>query len=253
MARTIAQAATAQAWEITLMAGVMATAPMALSTDGLEWAAGTLSGASKSVPSGTNPVLLVHGLAVTKSCWFHLVRVLRTKGAIVATMSYSPFGASVEKLADQLADKVDQILADTGAEKINLVGHSMGGLVIAQALADGRLRGRVDTVVSIGTPFGGSPWASVVPLADSLRALRPGSPLLRRLHTAHVPEGVQWVAFAASLDMVVPKRRAVPDFCPARRVTVDDVGHLGMLHSHKVVDRIADALPTLRRPQSQAA
>ena len=61
-------------------------------------------------------------------------------------MSYTPVGTSVQQLAERLVAEVEQLLSRTGADKVHLVGHSLGGVVIAQALADGRLAGRVDTV-----------------------------------------------------------------------------------------------------------
>jgi triacylglycerol lipase len=250
LAEKVGQTVTAQAWEMTLSAAVMALTPLVL-TSGLECSFGVLGTASKGTPPGTNPVVLVHGLANRKSCWSPVTRALRDRGVVVVTMSYPLFGVSIEELADQLAAEVQTVLADTGAEQVHLVGHSMGGLVIAQALTDARLSGRVDTVVTIGTPFGGSPLARVLPVSETVRALRCGSPLLRRLRGVRVPDGIRWVAFTAALDVVVPGDRAVPGFLAAQIVTVDDVGHLGLLHSRKAVDPIIAALPA--RPESRAA
>jgi alpha-beta hydrolase superfamily lysophospholipase len=65
-------------------------------------------------------------------------------------------------------------LSLNAADKVHLVGHSLGGVIIAQAVADPRLDGRVDTVITLGSPFGGSPWAEVLPLFEIVRALRRG-------------------------------------------------------------------------------
>ena len=46
------------------------------------------------------------------------------------------------------------MLSQTGADKVHLIGHSLGGVVIAQAIASGRLTGKVDTVVTLGSPLG---------------------------------------------------------------------------------------------------
>ncbi|MDQ1670252.1 MAG: triacylglycerol lipase, partial [Actinomycetota bacterium] len=176
-------------------------------------------------------------------------RALRAQGVTVDAINYLPFGTSVEVLADRLAVKVASLLSETGADKVHLVGHSLGGVVIAQAFADGRLTGQVDTVVTIAAPFGGSPWASLLPLGATLRALRDGSPLLRRLAASPLPDGVQWVAFTATLDVMVPGRRSVPAQAGVQTVTVSDVGHVGLLLSQQVVDRIVDALPIDRRAE----
>lgn len=46
--------------------------------------------------------------------------------------------------------------ADAGDLKVDLVGHSMGGLVITEYLGQKRRRAQVDKVATIGTPFLGS-------------------------------------------------------------------------------------------------
>jgi pimeloyl-ACP methyl ester carboxylesterase len=161
----------------------------------------------------------------------------------VDAISYTPFGTSVERLADRLAVEVERMLSQTGADKVHLIGHSLGGVVIAQAIASGRLAGKVDTVVTLGAPFGGSPWAHLAPFGAIVRALRGGSPLLRRLASAPVPEGVRWLAITATLDVVVPGVRSVPAHADVETMKFDGVGHLGMLLSPRVVRRIVEALP----------
>jgi triacylglycerol lipase len=193
------------------------------------------------------PVLLVHGFGGTTSSWYFIARALVAKGLTVDAMTYTPFGTSVEQLADRLAAEVDRMLSRTGADKVHLVGHSLGGVVIAQAIASGRLAGKVDTVVTLGAPFGGSPWAHLVPFGAIVRALRGGSPLLRRLASAPVPEGVRWLAITATLDVVVPGVRSVPAHPAVETVAISGVGHLGMLLSPQVVGSIVAALPTNRQ------
>lgn len=240
--RTMGRAAIAQARELGLMTAVAALAPL-LRAAQEDKRTGDVLAPVEVRPASGRPVLLVHGFGGTKSGWFALTRALRDQGVSVHAMSYSSFGTSVEQLAEQLEAKVVSLRRETGADKVHLVGHSLGGVVIAQAFADGRLRGQVDTVVTIAAPFGGSPWARLLPLGAIVRALREGSPLLRRLAVAPAPEDVRWLAFTATLDIIVPGRRAVPPQSGAQTVSVDDVGHLGLLLSRQVVSRIVDALP----------
>ena len=160
----------------------------------------------------------------------------------VDAMTYAPVGNSVEQLADKLVAHVQTMLYQTGADKVHLVGHSLGGVIIAQAMSDPRLNGRVETVITLGSPFGGSPWAGVLPVVDMVRALRAGSPLLTRLASKPLPEGVRWFSVTAALDVVVPGRRSVPLHSQAETITIEDVGHLGMLLNRRVIGYITDAL-----------
>jgi pimeloyl-ACP methyl ester carboxylesterase len=195
-------------------------------------------------PLRARPVLLVHGLGATEACWSAVGRALEVRGMTVDAINYRPFGTSVEQVALGLAVRVADLLARTGSDKVHLIGHSLGGLVIAQALADGHLAGQVDAVVTIGTPFRGSPWAYLCPFGSMIRALRDGSPLLRRLAETPVPDGVRWIAVSSSLDVIVPGHRAVPSHAGVRSVMVDDAGHSGMLLSRQVVNLIMAELPS---------
>lgn len=130
-----------------------------------------------AVPRRPRPVLLVHGLGGRKSSWSIVARALRDRGLIVDAIAYAPFGTSIEQLADRLVVEVERILSRTGAHKLHLVGHSLGGVVIAQAISSGRLNGRIDTVITLGSPFGGSPWAKVLPFGAIVPALQKDSPL----------------------------------------------------------------------------
>jgi triacylglycerol lipase len=239
---TVAGAAMVQANEVAMLMSVAAMAPLRLVGGGIESASGLTPHAKARTAPTTRPVLLVHGLGGTKSSWSLVAQTLSARGLTVDAIAYAPLGTSVEQLADRLVAEVKRILSRTGADKVHLVGHSLGGVVIAQAIADGGLDGLVDTVVTLGSPFGGSPWAGLLPFVEIVRALRPGSPLLQRLASAPVPDGVRWLAVTAALDIIVPGLRSVPSHAQVETITVNGVGHLGMLLSHQVIGCITAAL-----------
>ena len=188
------------------------------------------------------PVLLVHGLGGTTSGWLAVADALRAHGLNVAAISYRSFRTSLEQLAQELADTVQSLQVETGAEKVHLVGHSLGGVVIAQALADGLLAGRVDSVVTIAAPFGGTPWANLLPLGAVVRALRQGSPQLGRLARAHAPREVRWLAITAGSDRVVRGHRSLPTHAEVETAEVRGVGHLGLLQNPQVISQVVSAI-----------
>jgi triacylglycerol lipase len=240
-AQTIARAAMVQAYEAALLLSVVATAPVRLIRGDGE-SANRMSPNEKTHAARTIPVLLVHGFGGDKSSWTLVAQALCERGLTVEAMTYPPVGISVEQLANRLVAEVARTLSRTGADKVHLVGHSLGGVVIAQAISDPRLNGRVDTVITLGSPFGGSPWAGVLPVIEIVRALRPGSPLLRRLASTPLPDDVRWLSVTAALDIIVPGLRSVPPHALVETITVDGVGHLGMLVSRRVIACIAEAL-----------
>ncbi len=239
--QSIARAATVQAHEAALLLSVVAMAPVRLVRGDGE-SANSVSPRAKAHAASNRPVLLVHGFAGAKSSWTLVAHALSSRGLTVDTMSYGPVGNSVEQLADRLVAEVERTLSRSGAEKVHLVGHSLGGVIVAQALSDPRLNGRVDTVITLGSPFGGSPWAGMLPVIEMVRALRPGSPLLRRLASTPLPDGVRWLSVTAALDIIVPGLRSVPSHTQVETITVNGVGHLGMLLSRRVIECVAAAL-----------
>ena len=96
-------------------------------------------------------------------------------------MNYSPLTTDVRAAAAQLAEEVEELVAETGYERIHVVGHSLGGLIARYYVT--RLGGdeRVHTLVTLGTPHGGT-YTRVrrADHADAAR-LRPGSGLMREL------------------------------------------------------------------------
>ena len=76
---------------------------------------------------------------------------------------------------------------------VNLIGYSMGGLVVREAL---RQAPELDTrnVVLLHSPHRGSLNGHLLPMLAACRDMRPGSPFLRRLEEApwNVPTLVTW-------------------------------------------------------------
>jgi triacylglycerol lipase len=243
--QTVRRAAVVQANEAAMMMSTVAMAPVRMLGGSYDTASSSLTVKALTAPT-TRPVLLVHGFAGTKSSWALVANALKARGVAVEAMSYPPLGTSVQQLAERLVAEVERILMATGTDKVHLVGHSLGGVVIAQAIADSRLTGRIDTVITLGSPFGGSPWAGVLPFLEIVRELRAGSPVLRRLASAPLPDGIRWLSLTAALDIIVPGVRAVPSHPQAETITFEGVGHLGMLVSRQVIGCIAAELCTRR-------
>ena len=77
------------------------------------------------------PILLVHGAGFRDLkipvYWGRIPRVLREHGAEVF-FGEQDCWASTETNAHALCERIDAICAQTGAEKVNIIAHSKGGL-----------------------------------------------------------------------------------------------------------------------------
>lgn len=187
------------------------------------------------------PVVLVHGMVDNRSVFTVMRRGLRHRGfSSVCTYNYSPLVQDVREAADQLGAHLEQVCRDTGHERVHVVGHSLGGLVaryLVQRLDDSR----VASLVTLGSPHGGSLWAHALP-TPLARQLRPGSPLIDELRLPAPGRDTPITAVYSDLDqLVVPSsagRVDHPDLC-ARNVLVRGVGHMSLPIHRGVVEEVA--------------
>lgn len=84
---------------------------------------------------------------------------LRDNGARVFNTSASAFNTS-EARGEQLLSQVRTVLAVTGAQKVNLIGHSHGGF--SARYVAGVIPGNVASVTTIGSPVKGTPVGNLM-------------------------------------------------------------------------------------------
>jgi pimeloyl-ACP methyl ester carboxylesterase len=200
------------------------------------------------VEAAGTPILLVHGMIDNRSIFTLLRRGLVRRGfGRVVSINYSPRTTDVGVAAAHLAEEVEALVAETGYERIHVVGHSLGGLIARYYVT--RLGGdaRVHTLVTLGTPHGGTFNAYALP-SHLCSQLRPDSSLMREL-TAAVPGcRTRFVAYWSDLDqMVFPQRNARlvhPDLM-IRNVEIHAVGHMSLPISGDVVRGISTTLAHL--------
>lgn len=107
------------------------------------------------------PLVLVPGMLgfvrlLLYPYWFGIVKALRRGGAQVFAVQVSPLHSS-EMRGEQLLLIIEDICRRTGAQKVNLLGHSQGALSVRYAAA--KRPDRVASVTSIAGPNHGSELA----------------------------------------------------------------------------------------------
>ena len=132
-------------------------------------------------PTDGNPVVLVHGAGSRAAVnWFTLSPLLVNAGRRVFAIDYGNYGHGVitrgsggvgdtARCAAELAAYVDRVIEATGQAKVDLVGHSFGGLVIQYYLK--RLGGhaKVDRVVGLAPTFHGTTFNGLLRLSVGRR------------------------------------------------------------------------------------
>ena len=188
------------------------------------------------------PVLLVHGLVDNRSIFAVMRRSLRRRGfASVCSWNYSPLLRDVAKAADDLGAHIERICAQTGHDKVHVVGHSLGGLIARYHVQRQGGDRRVDSLVTLGTPHGGSVLAHALP-TPLVRQLRPGSTLLTELAEPVERCSTRITAVYSDLDQLVLPTSAGrcdhPDL-HARNILVRGVGHMSLPIHRGVLDQVA--------------
>ncbi|MFI7588226.1 lipase family alpha/beta hydrolase [Spongisporangium articulatum] len=198
--------------------------------------------------AATTPILLVHGMLDNRAIFALLIRRLRAFGFTrVVTLNYSPITNDIRAAAEGLAAAVEELVGETGYERIHIVGHSLGGLIARYYVQ--RLGGdeRVHTLVTLGTPHHGSLAAHVIP-ANLGRQLRPGSDLFEELDEPARGCRTRFLAFWSDIDqLVVPHDNARLNHrdLTVRNELVHGVGHLSLPINGDVVQRVSQALSEL--------
>ena len=108
------------------------------------------------------PILLVHGVFFRDfryvNYWGRIPRELQRNGAALY-YGQQQSAAAVEDSGRELAERIRQILAETGCEKVNIIAHSKGGLDSRAAIAHQGMAPYVASLTTINTPHRGCIFA----------------------------------------------------------------------------------------------
>lgn len=108
------------------------------------------------------PILLVHGVFFRDfrffNYWGRVPRELEDNGAKVFYGNH-PSAASIADSAAFLKTRIAEILAETGAKKVNIIAHSKGGLDCRYAIAKLGIGDSVASLTTVNTPHRGCLFA----------------------------------------------------------------------------------------------
>jgi len=189
-----------------------------------------------------NPVVLLHGFAMNRTNWIWLGRRLARRGIgpLYATSYFSP--QSVRRSAEHLARFVDRVCAREKCDHVDIVGHSLGG-VVARYYVE-RLGGarKVGRVVTIGSPHNGTIIARLGALFPSARETLQNSSFYTELGPLARREHIAFTSVWSRADAISEPPES-SSIAPAGEDCVfEDLGHLSLLLSPRVLDTVAQRL-----------
>lgn len=186
------------------------------------------------------PVLLLHGMFHNRACWLATEYRLRRAGfGAILSINLPPW-EDLESHVDRVAAAVAELRQETGSEQVDIVGHSMGGIVARSYLHRYGAAARVRRCVLIATPNSGSKLA---PFALSRQALSvlPGSAFLQELAAAPWPAGTDLRVILSRHDNIVqPWENARLEGAPT--LELDGIGHNTLLYHPGVADTVLKIL-----------
>lgn len=232
--------------ELIVLTGHLAAYPFGLTQERRTPHRPPRSGSLPGSPAAERPVVLLHGFIDNRSVFVLLRRALARNGRRhLASLNYSPLTRDLRTAAGLLGRHVEEICARTGQREVDIVGHSLGGLIARYYVQ--RLGGdhRVRTLVTLGTPHGGTAVAPGAGLHPLVRQMRSGSPLIEELRRPAPGCRTRFVSFWSELDqMMVPVGTACVDHpdLDAVNVRVTGIGHLALPVHPAVAAAVHEAL-----------
>ena len=185
---------------------------------------------------------------------------LQNAGYDVTLLTYPDYGfGDIHANAVLLRNTVNAVKARTGASKVDLVAHSMGGLVSRDYVKTLGGSSSVDSLIMMGTPNYGTNLAKIAQFffggscigITACQQMATGSSYLNSLNAGDDTIGsVRYTSIATKVDEIVfpyttaylakdgnIANLAVQDKCWARFP-----GHLGLILDGAVADGVKDAL-----------
>ncbi|MFH8370188.1 esterase/lipase family protein [Streptomyces sp. NPDC018031] len=224
-----------------------------------------------ALPSGANdwscrpdaahpePVILVHGTIENRyAAWAGLAPRLKEAGYCVYALNYGGLAgapvqgtASMNTSARTLGAFVDKVTAETGAARVDLVGHSQGGLLARHYLKSLGGAGKAHRLVALSPPNHGTTFSGMThlsnPVSDlltgaacaSCREQMAGSDFLQTLNGGgETHPDVRYTVIATTRDQVVTPyvsaflapagnvtNHRLQDFCPFEDAGHNDLGY----------------------------
>jgi triacylglycerol lipase len=156
--------------------------------------------------SHVDPILFVHGYTSNASTWNTTIARFEADGWESNRLFAYTFSSTKSNalIAQDVAARVNEIKAATGAPKVDIITHSMGGLSSRYYLKNLGGTAHVDDWVSLAGPNHGTTWAYGCFFFSPCNQMIPGSSFLNQLNSGdETPGAVNYGTFWSSCDELI--------------------------------------------------
>jgi pimeloyl-ACP methyl ester carboxylesterase len=214
-----------------------------------EWGAAALLSAARPAgffplpgarTRGPRPIIVLHGYAMNRANFLPLAcRLSRAGLGPIFGFEYWTLGRTAAA-AKQLSWFVDDVREATGADQVDVIGHSMGGVVGRYYVSLAGGDGIVKNLVTLGSPHSGTDL-SLFGIGHITRELVLGSSLVTRLSMTPPPAKTRVTVVWSRGDAMVPSARQLA-LSGADLIVYPDLGHVTLLTSRRVADAVIERL-----------
>jgi pimeloyl-ACP methyl ester carboxylesterase len=186
------------------------------------------------------PVLFLHGYFCNRALWRSMAKVLAARGHASSAINLEPVYGSIDDYATSINHAVRRLQARTGAPRIALVCHSMGGLA-ARAYLRANGDSAIAKVITLGTPHQGTFLARFGHGKNALQ-MRQMSSWLEDLAASESQQrrGLFTIMLSHQDNIVSPQ--AVQVLEGAQTVEFSGMGHVAMVYDARVQAAVLKAL-----------
>lgn len=185
------------------------------------------------------PVLCLHGITQTGSNLWGIRRALEARGRPTRAVSFGRWPAGRQHLVGLLGPEIERLAERSPTGRVDVVAHSLGGVVLRLVLADRPdLAPRIGRVVTLGSPHGGTASLRGLPLGKAVHRLGRRSPLLAGLPSIPA-DHITTVAAEPDLIVYPASTCHLPG---SRRVDLLGVGHCGLITRPEAIAAVVHAL-----------
>jgi pimeloyl-ACP methyl ester carboxylesterase len=165
-------------------------------------AQGTLAAKAPAQRVG-NPIIEVPGYLDLPAFFIPITKKLEAQGRDVTYLGLFPNMADIRNQAATLAKKVEEVKARTGAKQVDIIGHSMGGLISRYYIKNLGGEKNVSRLIQLATPNHGTIVALAGP-GKGADQMHPGSDFLNELNaTDETPGAIAYTSIRGGLDEIV--------------------------------------------------
>lgn len=189
------------------------------------------------------PLVLVHGYLCNHRFWDDIAPALRAQGHTVMAVNLEPVYTSIDKYAPIVDAAVQALRSRTGAERVALVGHSMGGLAI-RAWMRQHGTSQVAGVLTLGTPHAGTqvPKGFPTPNGQQMDWKSPWLTELAKSESQATRDLIQ-IALTPQDNICYPQRAQVLE--GVTPTVFDGIGHLQMGLDRHVITWVKQRLAAM--------